>query len=733
MGSIPIARSIPLPRTAAPAPGNTAAPPRGLPTGVAVPFYCGMRRPALALLLGTLLLASGAPAAAVESAVQRSPRAHASLVADVAAVAPGETFRAGLRLSLAPGWHTYWRNAGDAGAPAELALTLPEGAAAGPLAWPAPERIAYGPLVNFGYTGEVLLPVEIRIPATATPGEAFRLEAEASWLVCEQVCIPEEGRFALTLPVAPRAVPSATMAPVFEAAATRLPRPAPWRAEAGQTGRQASLTVAGPGLAPGLVQQAFFFPHAPGAMDNTAPQPLAWRDGALTLGITLLDGQRPATLEGTVVLRDAGGQRAAFDVAVAIAGPAATSPALPFAQALLFALLGGLILNLMPCVFPVLAMKAMALARLSGEARTPIRLHAASYTAGVLVSFAVIGGGLIALRAGGAAAGWGFQFTEPAFVAGMAWLMLAVALNLAGVFRIGGAVGAGQGLAGRGGHAGAFFTGALAVLLATPCTAPFMAAALGAAMAMPPAMTMGVFLALGLGLALPPALLGVFPGAARALPRPGPWMERLRQALAFPMLAAAAWLVWVLAQGSGPDGVLTALAGGVVLAAGLWALGLAQQARAGRAAIAGRVAAGVAVLALVALLPRLSSAPAAAVDLAAGGVPGAEPWSEARVAALRAEGRPVFVNATAAWCITCQVNERVALRGAAVQERFAAQGLAYLKADWTRGDPAIGALLRRHGREGVPLYLYWAPGAAAPIVLPQLLTEGLVLEALRGS
>jgi thiol:disulfide interchange protein DsbD len=242
-------------------------------------------------------------------------------------------------------------------------------------------------------------------------------------------------------------------------------------------------------------------------------------------------------------------------------------------------------------------------------------------------------------------------------------------------------------------------------------------------------MTMGVFLALGLGLALPYALLGIFPSAARALPRPGPWMERLRQFLAFPMLAAAAWLVWVLAQGSGPDGVLTALAGGVVLAAGLWALGLAQRAGAGRMAIAGRIAAGIAVLGLLALLPRLSAVPAVAADLTSG----SEPWSAARVEALRAEGRPVFVNATAAWCITCQVNERVALRSAAVQEQFAARNIAYLKADWTRGDAAIGALLRAHGREGVPLYLYWAPGATEPVVLPQLLTEGLVLDALRGS
>jgi thiol:disulfide interchange protein DsbD len=541
-----------------------------------------MWRPAL-LLLG-LLAAPATTVLAVESAPVRSPRATATLAADVAAVAPGEAFRVGLRLRLAPGWHSYWRNAGDAGAPTELALTLPAGAAAGPIAWPAPERIEYGPLVNFGYKGEVLLPAEIRAPAGLAPGGTFRVEAEATWLVCEQVCIPEEGRFALTLPVAGTPVPSPVAAPLFEANAARLPREAPWTARAGATGRQASLTVAGPGLAPGLVQDAFFFPHATGMMDNTAPQPATWRDGALTLGIALLDGARPEALAGTVVLRDAGGQRAAFEVSAPVAGPAAAGAPLPFGQAVLFALLGGLILNLMPCVFPVLAMKAMALARLSGEARHQVRLHAASYTAGVLATFGAIGGALVALRAGGSAVGWGFQFTEPAFVAVMAWLMLAVALNLMGVFAMGRPVGAGHGLAARGGHAGAFFTGALAVLLATPCTAPFMAAALGAAMAMPPAMTLGVFLALGLGLAAPYALLGVFPGAARALPRPGPWMERLRQGLAFPMLAAAAWLVWVLAQQAGAG--WRALGAGWRRAAGRRSLG--ARARAARRGGAGR-------------------------------------------------------------------------------------------------------------------------------------------------
>lgn len=693
---------------------------------VAACYVAGMLRRTV-LLLG-LSLVVPPPALAAESAAIQSLRATATFVADVAAVAPGQEFRAGLRLRLAPGWHSYWKNAGDAGAAPELTLSLPEGASAGPIAWPAPERIPYGPLVNFGYTGEVLLPVRVRLPDSLAPGEALTLRAEASWLVCADVCIPEEGSFTLTLPVADAAVSSPLAAPLFEAAEARLPRPLPWAVRAGGGAGRASLTLADTGLAGAAVREAFFFPAEPGVLDNTAPQPMQLRDGNLTLGLTLLPDAAPTALEGTLVLRDGGGQRTAFDVAAPLSGPQAPTATLPLWHALLLALAGGLVLNLMPCVFPVLAMKAMALARLGGAARREIRLHAAAYTAGVMVSFAAIGGLLVALRAAGVAAGWGFQFTEPAFVAAMAWLVLAVGLNLSGVFALGRGMSAGQALAGRGGTLGAFATGGLAVLLATPCTAPFMAAALGAALVMPPSATMAVFLALGLGLAAPYALLGMAPGLARALPRPGAWMEWLRQAFAFPMYATAAWLVWVLSLQVGPDGVLFGLAGAVVLAAGLWGLGLAQRAAAGRPRIAGAAAAGLAVLVALALLPRLSAAPAVAAAADAE----AEPWSAARVVQLRAAGRPVFVNATAAWCITCQVNERVALRAASVRDAFAARGVAHLKADWTRGDPAISALLREQGRDGVPLYLYWARGAATPRLLPQILTESVVLEALGG-
>lgn len=659
-----------------------------------------------------------------ESAPVASPRAQVALVSEAAAIGPGAPFRIALRQRLAPGWHTYWRNPGDAGQATEIVLALPEGATAGPIDWPTPSRIVYGPLVNFGYEGEVLLPLTVTPPATLAPGEVFTLQAEATWLVCAEVCIPEEGRFSLTLPVAAAAVASPA-ALAFVAAEAASPRPSPWAVSAGFDAARGTVTLAGPGLAPGAVASAFFFPDEPGLIDNTAAQTLRLAEGSLTLGLRRGAGDLPGRVSGVVAMTDAAGVRAAYLVEAPVGAPAPEAARLPLWQAVLLAMAGGLLLNLMPCVFPVLAMKAMAVARMGGAARGAVRAEALSYTLGVLVTFAALGGVMLALRAAGGAAGWGFQFQSPVFVAVMAWLMLLVGLNLSGVFSVGGPVGAGSALAGRGGHLGSFMTGALAVVVATPCTAPFMAAAVGAAFTLPMWGTLAVFLALGLGLAAPYAVLVAWPGLAHRLPRPGAWMERLRQALAFPMYAAAAWLVWVLAQQSGPDGVLMVLGGGLLLGFGAWALGAAQGAE-GRGRRFGQAVALASVIGALALLPPLRVAsPAVAVTPA-----GAEPWSATRVAALRAEGRPVLVNLTAAWCITCKVNDRVALETEATRGLMAAGGVAYLKGDWTRGDPAITALLRDHGREGVPLYLFYPAGGAAPVLLPQVLTEGILRRAL---
>jgi len=398
--------------------------------------------------------------------------------------------------------------------------------------------------------------------------------------------------------------------------------------------------------------------------------------------------------------------------------------ALPLTRVLGFAFLGGLILNLMPCVFPVLAMKALGLA--AGAAQGRMRGHAVSYTAGVLLAFAALGGALLAARAAGTASGWGFQFASPVFVAAMAWLLFGVGLNLSGVFEIGSRLaGAGQHLTARGGHSGSFFTGLLAVLVATPCTAPFMGVAIAAALAAPPAETILVFLAMGLGLAAPYALFAAVPALGRLAPSPGRWMDRLRQGLAFPMYGASAWLVWVVSQEAGPAGVLGTVAGLVLLGFAAWMIGVAQQETGRTRRLAQSVAAAALLLAL-AVLSGIGSAPPVPMPAEAD----TEAYSATRLAALRAEGRPVFVNMTAAWCVTCLVNERVAIASAPVRDAFAARHVAYLKGDWTRQDGAITAFLREHGRDGVPLYVYFPPGEQPPEVLPQILTEQTVLRAI---
>ncbi|MBW6397990.1 thioredoxin family protein [Roseomonas sp. HJA6] len=679
----------------------------------------------LTVLAAVLALAPAARA--LESAPVTSPRATVTVLADHDAIAPGQTFRIALRQRLAPGWHTYWINPGDAGQPPEVALTMPEGATSAPMQFPAPQRIPFGPLVNFGYEGEAVFTIPVTAPAGLKPGETFPIQADATWLVCERICIPEEGTFRLDIPVEAAGRPAdAATGSLFIAAEASQARAAPFSATYGFQDGAGAIAISGPGIAPGAVREAFFFPEPWGVIDNAAPQPMTVADGTLRLGLTRGGAESlPSSVAGVVAITDAAGVRGAYLISAPL-GPvpaAGAAAGLPLWQALLFAALGGLILNLMPCVFPILAMKAVSLAKLSGAARGTVRAHAVSYTAGVVLSFLALGALLVGLRAAGGVAGWGFQFTSPVFVAAMAWLMLAVGLNLSGVFAIGGPVSAGSGLAAKGGHAGSFFTGMLAVLVATPCTAPFMAAAIGAALGMSAAEALAVFAAMGLGMALPYALLGVFPALARLLPKPGLWMERLKQGLAFPMYAAAAWLVWVLSEQAGSMAVLAVLGGAVLIGFAAWAIGIAQQS-------GGRIARAVGVAAVVgalALLPGLHAAPAPAQ---AAGADHGEPWSEARLAALRAEGRPVFVNLTAAWCITCKVNERVALATDGVQRAFADSNIAYLTGDWTRGDPAITAVLRAHQRDGVPLYLFYPAGGGAPRILPQILTEGIILQAI---
>jgi thiol:disulfide interchange protein DsbD len=660
---------------------------------------------------------------ALESAPVSTPRSTVWLDSETDGVEAGRPFRLGLRFHLSPGWHIYWSNPGDAGIPPQVTLKLPDGATSGGMVWPAPQRLAEGPVMTYSYAGDVLLPVTV---TPKTSGATSTVDADASWLVCENICVPEEGSFHLSLPIGPVPMPSA-QASWFADADARTPRPSPFVATITAEGK---LTLAGSGLSARSVSDAWFFPDRWGVIDQSAAQRLAVHDGTVDLWLTPgAEFDTKAGVRGVAVLQDPSGQQSFLAVH---ARPVGAATAMLAARMLLFAALGGLLLNLMPCVFPVLAIKAVSLARLGNAEHRHVRLHAAAYTLGVVVAFGLFGLLVLVLRQAGIAVGWGFQFQSPAFVAAIAWLLFAVGLNLSGVYAVGGGLAAvGSGLAARRGLAGSFFTGSLAVVVATPCTAPFMGGAVAAALAAPAGLLMSVFLALGAGLAAPYLVLAWLPGLAGRLPKPGAWMDLLRQALAFPMYAASGWLVWVVSRQAGSDGVLSGVTGLFLVGLGLWTAGAVQRSGAtGWTRRAGQgiaVAAGLAALGLLGQFPGPSSRE---MSVAQTGAPW-EPYSAARLADLRRAGKPVFVNMTAAWCVTCLVNELVALDSQVVRDAFARHHVAYLKGDWTLRAADVTAFLKNHGRAGVPLYVLYPPGDAPPDVLPQILTESIVLDELR--
>ena len=683
-----------------------------------------MHRYLSALPLLLLLLLAAPCADAAESAPVVSPRATATLISDTDTVQPGQPYRLALRLRLAPGWHTYWRNPGDAGVAPDLTLTLPPGVTAGPISWPVPQRQREETLLTYGYDGEVVLPVTV----SGGPGT---ITAVATWLVCEKLCVPEEGSFSLDLP--PGTPGPAAQAALFTATDARMPRPAPWPARIAPDG---VLRIDADGLGPDSVADAWFMPDVNDVIAASAPQVLRVSAGRVALALKPGSVFKPGgPLAGVLVLKDRAGGETALAVAAA-AGPFEVDPpATPgLLHLLALAFIGGLILNLMPCVFPVLAMKAMALTRLAGQARSDGRKHAAAYATGVVATLLAVAFGLLAVRAAGGAAGWGFQFQSPVFVAAMALVLFAVGLNLSGVFAFGGSVGVGQSLAGRHGMAGSFFSGMLAVLVATPCTAPFMSVALTAGLAGSTGVTLGVFAALGAGLAAPYVLLAFVPQLiCSVLPKPGHWMDVLKQAFAFPMYGGAIWLVWVLSIESGPPGVLAALVAiGLVAVAG-WLIGLTQRGTLAERSTGHRwvkLAAALCVLAALGAVAGLTVAEGPPALAGASPDGGAEAFSPARLAELRAAGKPVFVNMTAAWCVSCLVNERIALSRAPVQAAFAQGGIVYLKGDWTRQDPAITAYLRANGAVGVPLYVFYPAGNKPALILPQILTPSIVLDAI---
>jgi len=699
-------------------------------------------------LLLVLVLLTGAPGWAQSGS--KALVVEPSLVSDRHSVQAGERFHLALHQKIPPGWHTYWRNPGDSGAPTRLELTLPEGWGVGEMIWPAPRSYDLGPLTNYGYSTQITLPVPVTVPADAPPG-AVDIPAFATWLVCEEVCIPEQARLTLGLVVGD-SVEDTQGVHLIRAALQAAPVADP-QLQAGLTESEAgvTLTVLADRFDDAPISDLAFYPHEAGVIDHAADQAVqvqgaavrvdvaggylarngvseprdgvlvytVWRSDVRTreaVGFTATPGAVVNTLGGVVSSANAGVNAPADPVR--IAAPASIS----FLRAAGLALIGGLILNLMPCVFPVLSMKALTLVEKRGAERSQARMMGLVFAAGVIGAFLTLGGLLLILRVAGLPALWGMQLQAPLVVAALSVLMFLIGLNLLGLFEAGVSLQSVGSSVKDSGYRGSFFTGVLAVFVAAPCLAPFMTGALAFALTQPAIASLTIFAFLGVGLAFPFVLVSFVPGLLAFLPRPGMWMMRFRQILAFPMFAAAIWLIWVLTVQLGADGVLWLLL--ALLAAGftVWALGLKG--------IRGRATAMVGlVLTLGALSVTARMEPVSSSTRPDAGA--WRTWSVAAVAQARSEGRPVFVDFTAAWCVTCQVNKLGVLADADVQAAFAEYDVALFRADFTRQDPTIAAELDRHGAAGVPLYLVYPSPSGPPQMLPPLLTETLVIGSIK--
>ncbi len=683
----------------------------------------GLNRAMLWLVVG--LLSVTAFADQDTGPVQRD-HIEAELVAAVTSVQPGTSFTVGLRLLPDPGWHTYWKNPGDSGLPTEIRWTLPEGAVAGEIDWPYPGPMPMGHLVNYGYKDEHLLPVTIEVPADFPLDRDFVIEADAEWLVCEEICIPGDARLQLSLPVKDQSPEINTdHRRLFEWAENRQPEPVDWPAVFSIEGGQLSLQIETADLMVG--DQWEFYSAVEGLVDHAEPATVNVANGQILVAqkLSTFMSREPDALRFLLVdpeREQAWSLEAEQGDLQTIAGLSEDAQ-VGWALAILLALAGGVLLNLMPCVFPVLSIKAMSVVGGGDDQRG----HGLAYTAGVLVSFAILAGILLLLRAGGEAIGWGFQLQSPLFVGILIYVLFTLGLSLSGLFDFGTRLmGVGQGLTEKGGRRGSFFTGILACVVASPCTAPFMGTALGVAVFMPWPMAMSVFLALGLGLALPMLVLSFSPTLAGKMPRPGPWMDTFKQAMAFPLYLAVVWLLWVLARQTDANGLAAFLAGMVALAFALWLGG--KRDRGPNLSVARHAGVGLSLIAAVAALGTAvqqhsqTTTPTEAWW---------EPWSVERLDELRADSQQaVLVNMTADWCVTCLVNERVALNTDPVRQAMSEHDVVYLKGDWTRRDPAITEYLSEYGRNGVPLYVVYPRNGDDPRVLPQVLTPGLVLQAI---
>lgn len=673
------------------------------------------------LIILLLLLAGVAGANVVKAA-----HVEAELVSEQDALVPGQPTWVALRTKIEPHWHTYWVNPGESGLPVTVTWKLPPGFEAGPLNYPLPQRLDVVGIMSYVFEGEVLLPVQLKVPADLKPGTKVKLQASAEWLACAQTCVPGAAELELELPVAEQAASTKWLSQ-FERARQSLPQPRP--------PEQATATWAGPDMVlsfalPAKPDKVFFAPLKGEIIKDAAEQPLKQEGDLYSLTLTPAEGKKPEKLEGVLVVEQGETKYGytldlAFGAAAASAAqgsaPPEKSPTL--LAALVFAFWGGLILNLMPCVFPVLSLKVMGVVEQAGEDHSKPWVHGLVFTGGVLACFWLLVGVLLGLRHSGQSLGWGFQLQSPIFVALMACLFFLIGLNLLGVFEVGeGLTQVGNATQGQTGYAGSFWSGALATIVATPCSAPFMGSAVGFALAQSDIYAFLIFTFLGLGMAFPYMLLVSFPPLLRFVPRPGAWMETFKQAMAFPMMATVAWLAWVLA-GHGKDYVLVLLLSLVGLGVAGWILGRWGFDLEARTAQRSRVSSAVlGLLVLVLCVTKLHSL-AAEPEVW-------KPYTEERLQEARAAGQPVFVDFTAAWCLSCQANEKVTLSREDVQKAFADANVLLLKADWTKKDETITRALARFQRSSVPLYVLY-PKSGEPIVLPEVITPGIVMEALK--
>jgi thiol:disulfide interchange protein DsbD len=675
----------------------------------------------------------------------RTDHVEAELVAEQQALVPGQPATLALRLRHAPQWHTYWRNPGDAGVATQVQWQLPAGFAAGALNWPVPERIPVPPLANYGYTGEVLLIAPLTVPALMMAGEVT-LRAHVDWLVCKDICIPGGADLALTLPVVQGSpVPDPRWSTAFATTRARLPQAMPGLAAQAQArGRFIDLTIRCPACAGTPPREAYFFAATEGLVEPSRAQRVSVSDGALQLrlpvavdltatgsiveGVLVTQPPLDASLPGVTLTAELSGKpEAGVPMPAHASEPAPELLSVSSLAALGFALLGGLILNLMPCVFPVLSLKILAFVREAHGEAAALRRQGLAFAAGVVLSFAVLAGLILLLRAGGDQLGWGFQLQSPGMVAGLATLFVLLTLNLLGAFEL-----ALPAIGGRGHEehrplAAAFLSGLLAAVVASPCTAPFMGAALGYALLQDTAGALGIFVALGLGMALPYVVLTWHPALLRRLPAPGPWLVWLRRALALPLAATVGWLLWVLMQQVDESTLARVIVGLVLVSMASLIYGRVQWRSPG---LMHRLALSLAAAGVVIVTTSLlrADAPELRGDTASH-VSTWSAWSQDAVDEAIAGDRAVFVDFTAAWCVTCQVNKRLVLDSPAVLAAFEQAQVLRLRADWTRRDAAITQALASLGRNGVPVYVLYQPGKPAQI-LPELLTESTVLSAI---